>query len=52
MYHPPIKTYNELSSEAVTIEPEEGKLLLFPAYLQHSVKENLSDEDRIVIALT
>ena len=50
MYHPPIKTYNELSSEAVTVEPEEGKLLLFPAYLQHSVKENLSDEDRIVIS--
>ena len=50
MYHPPIKTYNELSSEVVAVEPEEGKLLLFPAYLQHSVGENLSSEDRIVIS--
>ena len=50
MYHPPYKEYNDLSSEAVKIEPEEGKLLLFPAYLQHSVDKNLSDEDRIVIS--
>ena len=50
MYHPPIKTFNEISSEAITIEPEEGKLLLFPAYLYHSVKENLSNDDRIVIS--
>ena len=27
-----------------------GKLLLFPAYLYHSVDENLSDDDRIVIS--
>ena len=32
------------------MEPEEGKLLLFPAYLQHSVDENLSDDERIVIS--
>ena len=50
MYHPPIEKYNEISSEAIKMEPEEGKLLLFPAYLQHSVEENLSDEDRIVIS--
>ena len=50
MYHPPIKEYNELSSEAVKMEPEEGKLLLFPAYLHHSVDENLSNNDRIVIS--
>ena len=50
MYHPPIKEFNEISCEAVKIEPEEGKLLLFPAYLQHAVEENLSNEDRIVIS--
>ena len=50
MYHPPIKEHNEISSEAVKIEPEEGKLLLFPAYLYHSVEENLSDDERIVIS--
>ena len=50
MYHPPINQYNEISSEAIKMEPEEGKLLIFPAYLQHSVEENLSDDDRIVIS--
>jgi uncharacterized protein (TIGR02466 family) len=50
MYHPPIKEHNEISCEEVKIEPEEGKLLLFPAYLQHSVEENLSEDERIVIS--
>ena len=45
-----LNQYNEISSEAVKMEPEEGKLLLFPAYLYHSVDENLSDDDRIVIS--
>lgn len=50
MYHPKIKTQNEFSSHIVKIKPEEGKLLLFPSYLHHSVEENLSNEDRIVIS--
>ena len=50
MYHPPIKSYNEISAEVIKIEPEEGKLLIFPSYLNHAVEENQSDEDRIVIS--
>ena len=50
MYHPPIQNYNEISAEIINIEPDEGKLILFPSYLKHSVEENLSDEDRIVIS--
>jgi len=50
MYHPPIKNYNEISAEVIKIEPDEGKLIIFPSYLNHSVEENLSDEDRIVIS--
>ena len=50
MYHPPIKNYNEISAEIIKIEPEEGKLILFPSYLNHSVEENLSDQDRVVIS--
>ena len=50
MYHPPIQNYNEISAEIIKIEPEEGKLILFPSYLNHSVEENLSDEDRVVIS--
>ena len=50
MYHPPIQNYNKISAEIIKIEPEEGKLILFPSYLNHSVEENLSDEDRVVIS--
>ena len=46
----PIQKFNEISAEIIKIEPEEGKLLLFPSYLNHAVEENLSDEDRIVIS--
>ena len=35
---------------AFNFEPEEGKLLIFPSYLYHSVKANKSNEDRIVIS--
>ena len=50
MHSPPIGELNELSTNIVRIKPEEGNLLLFPSYLHHSVEENLSDEDRIVIS--
>jgi ectoine hydroxylase-related dioxygenase (phytanoyl-CoA dioxygenase family) len=30
--------------------PEEGDLLIFPSYLHHSVEENLSEDERIVIS--
>ena len=39
--------FNQISAQ---IKPVEGDLLLFPAYLPHSVGINLSDEDRIVIS--
>ena len=33
-----------------SINPAEGGLVLFPSYLDHSVNENLSNEERIVIS--
>ena len=33
-----------------TIEPKEGLLLIFPGWLEHGVKPNESNEDRIVIS--
>ena len=30
--------------------PTEGRILIFPAYLRHSVEENKSDEDRISVS--
>ena len=40
----------EFNQNIAQIKPKEGDLLLFPAYLPHSVGMNLSDEDRIVIS--
>ena len=47
---PKIEKYTEYSAEAITIKPEEGDLLIFPSYLYHSVGENLSEDDRVVIS--
>ena len=48
--YPHTKKYTELSAAVTSIEPEEGNLLLFPSYLYHSVDENKSDDERIVIS--
>ena len=40
----------EFNQNVAHIKPNEGDLLLFPAYLPHSVGMNQSDEDRIVIS--
>ena len=47
---PKIEKYTEYSAEAITIKPEEGDLLIFPSYLYHSVSENLSEDDRVVVS--
>ena len=52
----PIYTYpkavnpNLLNAQVNGISPKEGALVLFPSYLDHSVNENLSNEERIVIS--
>ena len=48
--YPAIEKITELSAQVTKFEPEEGKLFIFPSYLYHSVDENLSEEDRIVIS--
>ena len=40
----------EFNQNVAQIKPVEGDLLIFPAYLPHSVGMNLSQEDRIVIS--
>ena len=32
-------------------EPKDGLLLVFPSWLLHSVEQNLSDEDRVVLSI-
>tara|TARA_Y100000590_G_scaffold429291_1_gene541711 strand:+ start:1602 stop:2207 length:606 start_codon:yes stop_codon:yes gene_type:complete len=48
--YPNIKKFTDLSAPIVQITPEEGDLLIFPSYLYHSVGENLSKDDRIVVS--
>ena len=47
---PKTNTGNFLNAEIINIKPQDGLLVLFPSYLHHSVEENLSDDERIVIS--
>ena len=49
--HYPLKEYSSmLFQEYKKIEPEIGKLIIFPAWLNHKVLPNLSETERISIA--
>ena len=48
--HPIARKPNILNASINSIKPEEGLLVLFPSYLEHSVNQNLSKEKRIVIS--
>ena len=48
--HPIAKKSNILNATLNSITPDEGLLVLFPSYLDHSVKPNLSSNQRIVIS--
>ena len=41
---------NELNSNSASIKINEGDLLIFPAYLPHSVDENRSNENRVIVS--
>ena len=41
---------NILNAQVNGISPKEGALVMFPSYLDHSVNENISNEERIVIS--
>ena len=40
----------ELNSNSASITIKEGDLIIFPAYLPHSVDENKSEEDRVIVS--
>ena len=48
--HPNVVNPNLLNAQINGVSPKEGALVLFPSYLDHSVNENLSNEERIVIS--
>ena len=43
-----VSDYTQL---AKYFEPKEGLFLVFPSWLLHSVEQNLSDEDRVVLSI-
>ena len=49
-YHPNTSSPNLLNAQVNSVNPKEGALVLFPSYLDHSVNENISRDERIVIS--
>tara|TARA_Y100001935_G_C17245402_1_gene478034 strand:- start:623 stop:1216 length:594 start_codon:yes stop_codon:yes gene_type:complete len=49
-YYPTSVSSNSLNAQINSITPKEGALILFPSYIDHSVNENLSNDERIVIS--
>ena len=48
--HPIAKSPNILNASVNSVKPEDGLLVLFPSYLEHSVNPNNSIDKRIVIS--
>lgn len=40
----------DFTSSEIQMKPEEGRMYVFPGWLEHGVEENRSDQDRISIA--
>ena len=47
---PPVIELSAENTDQVVVKVSDGKLLLFPAYLQHSVDTNTSEHERISIS--
>ena len=50
LFAPHSKEPNYLNAMVNSVSPVEGALVLFPSYLDHSVNENISNDERIVIS--
>ncbi len=46
----PIDQPSDFTSTEIQMRPEEGRLYVFPGWLEHGVEENKSDRDRISIS--
>lgn len=47
-YH--LETFTEFSSAVISVDPEIGKLIIFPSWVEHYVEPNLNPKERISIA--
>ena len=50
MMNIPVKQAVQRTGQTLEVEGEEGKLLIFPSWLQHAVQANRSDEDRVSLS--
>lgn len=46
----PVDELSDFTAEEIQMRPEEGRLYVFPGWLEHGVEENRSDRDRISIS--
>ena len=46
----PIQQMTDFTAEEIQMRPEEGRLYVFPGWLEHGVEENRSDRDRVSIS--
>lgn len=46
----PVTRETEFTAEEVRMRPEEGRMYIFPGWLEHGVEINESDQDRVSIA--
>jgi uncharacterized protein (TIGR02466 family) len=51
VYHYPINSYNKHFWGTYWLPPVQGRLYIFPAYLEHWANQNQNKEDRISLAL-
>ena len=50
MFTAPVTTLNAFTAEEERMLPEEGRMYIFPGWLEHGVEINESDQDRISIS--
>ena len=50
MLRPPISQETHFTASEVRMRPEEGRMYVFPSWLEHGVETNQSDSDRISIS--
>lgn len=46
----PIRQENAFTASEVSMPPEEGRMYVFPAWLEHGVQPNASDSDRVGVS--
>lgn len=46
----PIEELTDFTAQEIQMPPEEGRIYVFPGWMEHGVEENMSDRDRVGIS--